>query len=220
MPLVLYNVPSRTGCNIEPATIERLARIGNVVAIKEAGGSLDQVSEILARTDLTVLSGDDALTLPMLAVGAEGVVSVAANLVPRDVIALLDAFRRGDLAEARRRHARLFPLCRALMGVASNPIPVKTALALLGRGTGELRLPLCPPDVHGRERSGGAWTAMASRSVMIGLPVTDGQDPTIFQPSKRGTNPNPFNSKEVRHRPSARQRFAIECGCDLLTDGQ
>jgi 4-hydroxy-tetrahydrodipicolinate synthase len=87
----------------------------------------------------------------MLAVGAEGVVSVAANLVPRDVIALLDAFRRGDLAEARRRHARLFPLCRALMGVAANPIPVKTALALLGRGTGELRLPLCPPDAHGRE---------------------------------------------------------------------
>ena len=151
LPLVLYNVPSRTGCNLEPATIERLARIGNVVAIKEAGGSLDQVSEILARTDLTVLSGDDALTLPMLAIGAEGVVSVAANLVPGDVIALLDAFRRGDLAEARRHHARLFPLCRALMGVAANPIPVKTALALLGRGTGELRLPLCPPDAHGRE---------------------------------------------------------------------
>jgi 4-hydroxy-tetrahydrodipicolinate synthase len=126
LPLVLYNVPSRTGCNIEPATIERLARIGNVVAIKEAGGSLDQVSEILAWTDLTVLSGDDALTLPMLAVGAEGVVSVAANLVPRDVIALLDAFRRGDLAEARRRHARLFRVATrllrfyALRGLASG----------------------------------------------------------------------------------------------------
>ena len=83
LPLVLYNVPSRTGCNIEPATVERLARLAPVVAIKEASGSLDQVSEILTRTDLTVLSGDDSLTLPMLAVGAEGVVSVAANLVPR-----------------------------------------------------------------------------------------------------------------------------------------
>jgi 4-hydroxy-tetrahydrodipicolinate synthase len=151
LPLVLYNVPDRTGCNLEPATVERLARCGNVVGIKEASGSLDQASEILGRTDLTVLSGDDTLTLPMLAVGAEGVISVAANLVPRDVIALIDAFRRGDLAEARRQHARLFPLCRALLGVATNPIPVKTALALLGRGTGELRLPLCPPDGRGIE---------------------------------------------------------------------
>ena len=146
LPLVLYNVPARTGRNIEPATVERLAKIGPIVAIKEASGALDQVSDILVRTDLTVLSGDDSLTLPMLAVGAEGVVSVVANLVPNDVIALLAAFERGDLAEARRRHVQLFPLCRDLLGLAPNPIPVKTALALLGRGTGELRLPLCPPD--------------------------------------------------------------------------
>jgi 4-hydroxy-tetrahydrodipicolinate synthase len=150
-PLVLYNVPSRTGCNLEPGTIERLARYANVVGIKEASGSLDQVSEILLHTDLTVLSGDDSLTLPMLAVGAEGVISVAANLVPRDVIALIDAFRRGDLTEARRLHARLFTLCRALLGVATNPIPVKKALAMLGRGNGELRLPLGPPDERGYE---------------------------------------------------------------------
>jgi 4-hydroxy-tetrahydrodipicolinate synthase len=151
LPLVLYNVPSRTGCNIEPSTVERLARIAPVVAIKEASGSLDQVSDLLSRTELTVLSGDDSLTLPMLAVGAEGVVSVAANLVPGDVIAMLDAFRCGDLLTARLLHARLFPLCRALLGIATNPIPVKQALAFLGRGNGELRLPLCPLGEAGRE---------------------------------------------------------------------
>ncbi len=148
LPLVLYNVPSRTGRNVEPETIERLAKIGPIVAVKEASGSLDQVSDLLVRTDLTILSGDDSLTLPMLAVGAEGVVSVVANLVPRDVIAMLDAFGRGDLAEARRRHAALFPLCRDLLAVAPNPIPIKAALAMLGRGNGELRLPLYPLDAH------------------------------------------------------------------------
>jgi 4-hydroxy-tetrahydrodipicolinate synthase len=151
LPVVLYNVPSRTGRNVEPETIERLSRAGAIVAVKEASGSLDQVSDILARTDLTVLSGDDSLTLPMLAVGAEGVVSVVGNLIPRDLIALLNAYRNGDLAEARRLHLRLFPLCRDLLGLASNPIPIKTALALLGRGNGELRLPLSPLDERGRD---------------------------------------------------------------------
>lgn len=145
LPIVVYNVPSRTGRNVEPETIERLAKIGPIVAVKEAGGSLDQVSELLVRTDLTILSGDDSLTLPMLAVGAEGVVSVAGNIVPKDVIGLVEAFRAGDLAEARRLHLKLFPLCRDLLGVAPNPIPIKTALALLGRGNGEMRLPLTPP---------------------------------------------------------------------------
>ena len=146
LPLVLYNIPGRTGRNLEPETVERLARIGPIVAIKEAAGSLDQVSELIVRTDLTVLSGDDSLTLPMLAVGAEGVVSVVGNLVPRDVIALIDAFQQGRLEEARQRHARLFPLCKDLLGLAPNPIPVKAAMAILGRGNGELRLPLCPLD--------------------------------------------------------------------------
>jgi 4-hydroxy-tetrahydrodipicolinate synthase len=145
LPIVLYNVPSRTGRNVEPATVERLAKVGPIVAVKEASGSLDQVSEILARTDLTVLSGDDSLTLPMMAVGAEGVVSVAGNVVPKDVIALVEAARNGDLAEARRLHLQLFPLCRDLLGLAPNPIPIKTALAVLGRGNGEMRLPLTPP---------------------------------------------------------------------------
>jgi 4-hydroxy-tetrahydrodipicolinate synthase len=151
LPLVLYNIPARTGRNVEPETIERLAKIGRIVAVKEASGSLDQVSDLVARTDLTILSGDDSLTLPMLAVGAEGVVSVVANLVPRDVIALVDAFDRGELSEARRLHARLFPLCRDLLGIATNPIPLKLAMALLGRGNGELRLPLCPPDEKARD---------------------------------------------------------------------
>jgi 4-hydroxy-tetrahydrodipicolinate synthase len=151
LPQVIYNVPSRTGRNVDVETIERLAAIAPIVAVKEASGSLDQVSDLVARTNLTILSGDDSLTLPMLAVGAEGVVSVVGNLVPMDVIALIQAFQAGDLAGARRHHAKLFPLCRDLLGVATNPIPVKLALAMLGRGNGELRLPLVPPDQRGRE---------------------------------------------------------------------
>ncbi len=146
LPLILYNVPSRTARNLEPETVERLAKLATIVAIKEASGSLDQVSEILARTDLTVLSGDDSLTLPMLALGAEGIVSVVANLVPGDVIALVAAFARGDLLEARRLHFKLLPLCREMLGLAPNPVPLKAAQAILGRGNGELRLPLCPLD--------------------------------------------------------------------------
>jgi len=151
LPLVLYNIPGRTGRNVEPETVERLAKVGPIVAIKEAAGSLDQVSEILIRTDLTVLSGDDSLTLPMLAVGAEGVVSVVANLVPRDVQDLIDAFSRGRLDDARARHARLFPLCKDLLGLAPNPVPLKAALELLGRGNGELRLPMCPLEEKAKE---------------------------------------------------------------------
>ena len=151
LPLVLYNIPGRTGRNVEPETVERLAQLGPIVAIKEAAGSLDQVSELVTRTNLTILSGDDSLTLPMLAVGAEGVVSVVANLVPRDVLALIDAFLAGRLEEARERHARLFPLCKDLLGLAPNPVPLKAALELLGRGNGELRLPMCALDGNSRE---------------------------------------------------------------------
>jgi 4-hydroxy-tetrahydrodipicolinate synthase len=149
LPQVLYNIPARTGRNVEPETIERLARIGPIVAVKEAAGSLDQVSDLVSRTDLTILSGDDSLTLPMLAVGGSGVVSVVGNLVPKDVQAMLTAFDAGDIAEARRRHLQLFPLCRDLLGLASNPIPLKQAMALLGRGNGEVRLPLYPLDERG-----------------------------------------------------------------------
>jgi 4-hydroxy-tetrahydrodipicolinate synthase len=150
IPIVLYNIPARTGRNVEPETVERLAKLGSIVAVKEACGSLDQVSELLDRTDLTILSGDDSLTLPMLSVGAEGVVSVVGNLVPREVSAMIEAFQAGQVEEARRRHARLFPLSRDLLGLAPNPVPVKAALSLLGRCRDEVRLPLCPLDEQGR----------------------------------------------------------------------
>lgn len=146
LPLILYNIPARTGRNMEPETVERLAKIDTIVGIKEAAGSLDQVSDLVVRTNLTVLSGDDSLTLPMMSVGAEGVVSVVANLVPKDVMELVAAFQAGQIAQARALHQALFPLCRDLLGLATNPIPLKLAMQLLGRGNGELRLPLVPPD--------------------------------------------------------------------------
>ena len=123
LPLVLYNIPARTGRNVEPETIERLAAIGPIVAVKEAAGSLDQVSELVVRTDLTILSGDDSLTLPMLAVGAEGVVSVIANLVPADVMALVEAFQSGRARPgARAARPAVSPLPRpAGPGPQSDP---------------------------------------------------------------------------------------------------
>jgi 4-hydroxy-tetrahydrodipicolinate synthase len=146
LPIVLYNIPGRTGSNILPETMARLARMGPIVAVKEATGSLDQASQIAALCDLTLLSGDDSLTLPMLSIGGRGVVSVVGNIVPRDMKALLSAFEAGKFAEALRWHRKLFPLCRDLLGAATNPIPIKTAMKLLGQGSGELRLPLCPMD--------------------------------------------------------------------------
>ena len=146
LPQVLYNIPSRTGRNVEPETIERLAKLPPIVAVKEAAGSIDQVSDLVSRTDLTILSGDDSMTLPMLAVGGSGVVSVVSNLVPKDVLAMIAAFLSGDFTEARRIHLQLFPLCRDLLGLASNPVPLKAAMALLGRGKSDVRLPLTPLD--------------------------------------------------------------------------
>jgi 4-hydroxy-tetrahydrodipicolinate synthase len=110
--------------------------------VKEATGSLDQASQILAATDLTILSGDDSMTLPLMAIGGRGVISVVGNLVPADMKALCDAFDSGDLAAARNWHLKLFTLCRDLLGLASNPIPIKAALAMVGRDTGDVRLPL------------------------------------------------------------------------------
>jgi 4-hydroxy-tetrahydrodipicolinate synthase len=152
LPIVLYNIPGRTGSNILPETMARLAELPNVVAVKEATGSMDQASQIAALCPLTILAGDDSLTLPLLSLGGQGVVSVVGNLVPRDMKALITAFEAGRVAEAREWHRRLFPLCRDLLGVATNPIPVKTALGVLGRASGELRLPLCPLDEAGAAR--------------------------------------------------------------------
>jgi 4-hydroxy-tetrahydrodipicolinate synthase len=152
LPMVLYNIPGRTGSNILPETIARLAELPQVVAIKEATGSLDQASQIAALCNLTLLSGDDSLTLPMLSIGGRGVVSVVGNIVPRDVKAMVRAFEAGRVAEAQQWHRKLFPLCRDLLGAATNPIPIKTAMKFLGRDTGELRLPLCPMDAAGEAR--------------------------------------------------------------------
>jgi 4-hydroxy-tetrahydrodipicolinate synthase len=152
LPIVLYNIPGRTGSNILPETIARLAEIPTIVGIKEATGSLDQASQIAVSCRLTILSGDDSLTLPMLSIGGQGVVSVVGNVIPRDMKALLTAFDTGRLSEAQEWHHRLFPLCRDMLGVATNPIPIKTALKLLGRTSGELRLPLCPLDAPAEAR--------------------------------------------------------------------
>jgi 4-hydroxy-tetrahydrodipicolinate synthase len=152
LPIVLYNIPGRTASNIVPETIARLAEIPNIVAIKEATGSLDQASHIASLCNLTILSGDDSLTLPLMSIGGRGVVSVVGNLIPRDLKALVSAFDAGKPAEALQWHRRLFPLCRDMLSVATNPIPVKTAMKLLGRGNGELRLPMCPLDAAGEAR--------------------------------------------------------------------
>jgi 4-hydroxy-tetrahydrodipicolinate synthase len=152
IPIVLYNIPGRTGSNMLPETIARLAELPPIVGIKEATGSLDQASQIAALCNLTILSGDDSLTLPLLSIGGRGIVSVVGNIVPRDLKALVQAFDQGRVQEAQQCHRRLFPLCRDMLGVATNPIPIKTALKLLGRGTGELRLPLCPLDTAGEVR--------------------------------------------------------------------
>src|SRR5437773_5134200 len=138
IPIVLYNIPGRTGSNMLPETIARLAQLPNIVAVKESTGSMDQASSIAALCNLTILSGDDSLTLPLLAIGGRGVVSVVGNIVPRDMKALLAAFEKGRMDEALDWHRRLFPLCRDMLGLATNPIPLKAAMNLLGRDTGEV----------------------------------------------------------------------------------
>ena len=139
-------IPGRTGSNILPETIARLAALPNIVGIKEATGSLDQASQIAALTNLTILSGDDSLTLPLMAVGGEGLISVVGNIVPRDMLAMVSAYSKGDVAAAMQWHHKLFPLCRDLLGLATNPIPIKAAMKLLSRDTGEMRLPMTPLD--------------------------------------------------------------------------
>ncbi|MBM4021447.1 MAG: 4-hydroxy-tetrahydrodipicolinate synthase [Planctomycetes bacterium] len=144
IPICVYNIPARTGRNIEPETIIRLAELPGIAMVKEATGLLDQASQVLAATDLTLLSGDDSMTLPLLSIGGRGVISVVGNLVPGDMRSLCEAFDAGEMTAARALHLRLFGLCRDLLGLASNPIPIKAALAMLGRDTGEVRLPLVP----------------------------------------------------------------------------
>ncbi len=144
LPIVLYNIPSRCGAGMTPETIARLAEVENIVAIKEATGSLDQASEIAARCDLTIISGDDSLTLPLASVGAKGVISVVANIVPADVKAMTDLILEGDLVSARQWHRKLFTLCKSMLTLATNPIPIKAAMAMLSMCSEEMRLPMTP----------------------------------------------------------------------------
>jgi len=145
LPLILYNIPGRTGINMLPETLAAIADHPNIVGMKEATGNLEQMTHdiVLCGARLSFLSGDDTLTLPLMAVGGKGVISVVANIVPRDVADLTRAFLSGDWKRARELHLKLFPLCQAMF-CETNPIPVKTAMALMGMINGELRLPLCP----------------------------------------------------------------------------
>ena len=153
LPLVLYNIPGRTGVNMLPATVARLSVIKNVVGVKEGSGSVQQASDIVQTCGerLTLLAGDDALTLPMMAIGGKGVITVTANIVPTDMANLVKAFATGKIEEAQKIHFKLSPLFAALF-YETNPIPVKEALGMMGKIDPELRLPLCAMAADTREK--------------------------------------------------------------------
>jgi 4-hydroxy-tetrahydrodipicolinate synthase len=153
-PIMLYNIPGRCAVDIGPETVERLAMdCANIVSIKEASGSVERVSELRARLPeaFTILSGDDGLTLPFLSVGAVGVVSVASNLFPAEVVALVQAFRTGDTKSAREMHLKMLPVFKDLF-IEPNPVPVKTALSWRGAMSAECRLPLCEMSAANQAR--------------------------------------------------------------------
>jgi 4-hydroxy-tetrahydrodipicolinate synthase len=145
LPMILYNIPGRcggTGLTVE--TIVRLSEIDNIIAIKEATGSLDMTSSIINSCDMVVISGDDSLTLPICSVGGKGVISVVANIVPQDVKAMTDLILEGDFVQARKWHNKLFTLSKNVLSLATNPIPIKAAMAMLDMSPEEMRLPLTP----------------------------------------------------------------------------
>jgi len=153
LPLILYNIPGRTGVNMLPETLAKLADHPNIVGMKEATGNLEQMTQdiVLCGDKLSYLSGDDTLTLPLMSVGGKGVISVVANIVPKDVADMTHAFLNGDWKRARELHLKLFPLCQAMF-YETNPIPVKTALAMMGKIREEFRLPLCPMTDANRKK--------------------------------------------------------------------
>jgi len=151
LPMILYNIPGRCGgTGLTAETVERLAAIDNIVGIKEATGSLDMASDIANRCDITILSGDDSLTLPICSVGGKGVISVVANIIPADVKAMTDAILEGDYGTARKWHNKLFALSKNLLGLATNPIPIKAAMAMLNMASEEMRLPMTPLEENKR----------------------------------------------------------------------
>jgi len=145
LPIIIYNVPSRTGVNISPGTVAKLSRLKNIVGIKEASGNMDQVSSILSlsSSDFTVLSGNDSHTLPILSLGGKGVISVVANIVPVEMTKMVSSFLTGHYQRAQELHYQLYPLCQAMF-IETNPLPIKTAMARLGMIEKEWRLPLSP----------------------------------------------------------------------------
>lgn len=146
IPIILYNVPSRTGINLKPELVAELAKESNIIGIKEASGNLGQITQIIEMTqdeDFVVLSGDDALTLPIMALGGRGVISVVANVAPKLTVSMVEAFRNGDMEEAKKLNLALAPLIRAIF-LETNPIPIKKAVELIGLPAGDLRLPLAP----------------------------------------------------------------------------
>ena len=153
IPQILYNVPGRTAVNMLPSTVARLAEIKNIVGIKEATGDMKQVSEVirLCGNRMTVLSGDDFTTLPLLALGGKGVISVSANVAPRDVSAMCNAWEQGDIVRARKLHFKLEPLNSAMF-IETNPIPAKTALSMMGTIREEFKLPLCQMSDDNKEK--------------------------------------------------------------------
>ncbi|HAH05171.1 MAG TPA: 4-hydroxy-tetrahydrodipicolinate synthase [Elusimicrobia bacterium] len=176
VPVIVYNIPGRTGVNLQPATLARIAAdCPNAEAVKEASGSLDQVSEILSlcRPGFSVLSGDDSLTLPMMAVGAQGTISVVSNLLPRETARMCAAALAGDYAKARRLHLQLFPLVKALF-IETNPIPVKAAAHAMGLCANELRLPLTPMTPEG-------WQKLHPELVRAGLL----KQPRLLKPARK-----------------------------------
>jgi 4-hydroxy-tetrahydrodipicolinate synthase len=153
LPVMVYNVPSRTGCNVEPATLVRLARIPNIVGVKEASGNMMQMNQIcqIVPPEFLVLSGDDALALPLMAIGGRGLISVASNEVPAEMVSLVEAAERGDFESARQWHHKLLPLMQVNF-IESNPIPVKFAMAAMGLCEEQYRLPMVPPADVSQQR--------------------------------------------------------------------
>lgn len=151
LPIVVYNVPGRTGCNVEPATLARLAGIPNIVGVKEASGNISQMCDVCHTVppDFIVLSGDDAVTLPLMAIGGRGVISVASNEIPAEMVRMVEAAERGDFAAARLVHDRIVPLMQANF-IEANPVPVKAAMAAMGLIEEVYRLPMCSPRPESR----------------------------------------------------------------------
>jgi 4-hydroxy-tetrahydrodipicolinate synthase len=168
LPIVVYNVPGRTGCNIDPATLVRLAAIPNIVGVKEASGNITQMSEICRSvpSDFIVLSGDDAITLPLMAIGGRGVISVASNVLPAEMVQMVESAERGDFATARQWHQRLLPMMQVNF-IESNPMPVKWAMAAMGLCEDVFRLPMVSPTPASQD------TILATVKA-FGLPVVAG----------------------------------------------